>query len=233
MSHQPVFYCPICGQELQERESVCICSFCGKQEQGEWVCPSGHYTCEDCRLASPAEAIERVCLETRSQNPLEIADLLMRHPAFKDHGVEHHLLVAPVMLAALANSNQTRVDKAKIHSAIKRLVDIPIGVCGSRGDCGACVGAGAAVSIISGAYSNPALGRSRALKATGNALLRLAEIGGARCCKQSVYVALETCCRVLAEELNLSLEMGKITCGFSQKIADCKKEKCPYCSNKE
>ncbi len=228
MSNQPVFYCSICGQELLERESACVCSFCGKQEQGEWVCPAGHYICEDCRLASPAEAIERVCLETGSRNPREIADLLMRHPVFKDHGVEHHLLVAPVILAAFANCNETRVDKAKIHTAIKRLADIPIGVCGSRGDCGACVGAGAAVSIISGVYSNPTLGRSRALKATGSALLRLAEIGEARCCKQSVYVALETCCRVLAEELSLSLEMGKITCGFSHKIADCKEEKCPY-----
>ncbi|MCX6580814.1 MAG: DUF5714 domain-containing protein [Candidatus Aminicenantes bacterium] len=228
MSRQPVFYCSICGQELLERESACICSFCGKQEQGEWVCPNGHYTCEDCRLASPAEAIERVCLETRSQNPREIADLLMRHPAFKDHGVEHHLLVAPVILAAFANSRQTRVDKAKIQSAIKRLVDIPIGVCGSRGDCGACVGAGAAVSIIFGSGANPAMGRSRALRAAGSALLRLAEMDGHRCCKQSVYAALETGWHILGKELGSSLEMGKITCGFSHKIADCKKGKCPY-----
>jgi len=228
MNRGPIFTCSICGQQLLERESECVCSFCGKQEQGEWVCPNGHYTCEDCRLASPAEAIERVCLETVSRNPREIADLLMRHPAFKDHGVEHHLLVAPVILAAFANSRQTRVEKAKIQSAIKRLVDIPIGVCGSRGDCGACVGAGAAVSIIFGSSANPAMGRSRALRAAGSALLRLAEMDGHRCCKQSVYAALETCCRVLAEELGISLEMGTITCAFSRKIADCKKERCPY-----
>lgn len=228
MSRCPIFTCSICEQELLERESASVCSFCGKREQGEWTCANGHYTCEECRLASPAEAIERVCLETDSQNPREIADLLMRHPAFKDHGVEHHLLVAPVILTALANANQARVDKAKIHSAVKRLVDIPIGVCGSRGDCGACVGAGAAVAIISGASVNPKLGRSRALKATGNALLRLAEMEGARCCKQSVYAALETCCRVLAEELGISMEMGTITCAFSRKITACKKEKCPY-----
>lgn len=228
MSHVPKFICSICGQELQGKESACVCSFCGKHEQGEWVCPNGHYTCEDCRLASPAEVIEKVCLETGSKNPVEIADLLMRHPAFKNHGVEHHLLAAPVILAAFANCKETRVDKAKIQSAIKRLVDIPIGVCGSRGDCGACAGAGAAVSIIFGSHSNPAMGRSRALKATGSSLLRLAEMGGPRCCKQSVYAALEIAWDILGKEVGVSLELEKITCGFSQKITDCKREKCPY-----
>ncbi|MDQ1353321.1 MAG: hypothetical protein QG657_3627 [Acidobacteriota bacterium] len=233
MNQVPKFKCSICGQELLEREISCICSFCGKQEQGEWVCPGGHYICEDCRLASPAEVIERVCLETHSQNPREIADLLMRHPSFKDHGVEHHLLVAPVILAAFANCKKTRVDKAKIQSAIKRLVDIPIGVCGSRGDCGACVGAGAAVSIIFSANADPMMGRSRALRAAGSALLRLAEMEGPRCCKQSVYAALETGWDILGKEFGISLELGTITCGFSHKIADCKKEKCPFYSIKE
>ncbi|HLP58046.1 MAG TPA: DUF5714 domain-containing protein [Candidatus Deferrimicrobium sp.] len=228
MSRQPVFYCSLCGEELQEETRPRVCSFCGRQEEGDWGCGNEHYTCEECRLAAPAEAIERVCLETGGRNPREIADLLMRHPAFKDHGIEHHLLVAPVILAALANVNETRVDKAKIQAALKRLMDIPIGVCGSRGDCGACVGAGAAVAIISGTSANPKLGRSRALKATGKALLRLAEMGGVRCCKQSVYVALETCCRLLSEELNISMEMEPITCAFSPKITDCKKGSCPY-----
>jgi hypothetical protein len=228
MSYQPVFYCSICGQELLERESACICSFCGKQEQGEWVCPGGHYTCEDCRLASPAEVIERVCLATASQNPREIADLLMRHPAFKDHGVEHHLLVAPVILTAFANCNKTPVIKAKIQSTIKRLMDIPIGVCGSRGDCGACVGVGAAVSIIYGANAYSITERSRVLRATGSTLLHLAEMDGPRCCKQSVYASLEIGWDILCKEAGVSQKMGKITCGFSLKIADCKKEKCPY-----
>ncbi|MCU0284811.1 MAG: DUF5714 domain-containing protein [Acidobacteria bacterium] len=223
------FICFICGQELLEKESTHVCSFCGKPELGEWVCPNGHYTCEECRLAGPAEMIERVCLETRLRNPREIAELIMRHPAFKNHGVEHHLLVAPVILVALANVNNSSVGKAKIQSALKRLADIPIGVCGSRGDCGACVGAGAAMAIISGMYNQGIMGRGRALKATGAALLQVAEMGGIRCCKQSVYAALETCCRMLQEELNISLEMeNKIKCAFSLKIADCKKEACPY-----
>ena len=229
MNRGPIFTCSICDQELLEKESTYVCSFCGNREQGEWACPNGHYTCEECRLAGPAEIIERVCQETRLCHPREIAELLMRHPSFKDHGVEHHLLVAPVILVALANANRIPVDKVKIQTALKRLVDIPIGVCGSRGDCGACVGAGAAVSLISGMYGNPKSARKWALKATGRALLHLAEMEGARCCKQSVYAALETCTRILQEEMGIPLEIGgAIKCGFSHKITDCKKEECHY-----
>ncbi|MGE5340566.1 MAG: DUF5714 domain-containing protein [Candidatus Omnitrophota bacterium] len=228
MNQGPIFRCSICEQELVENASAYVCSFCGKHEPGEWTCANGHYTCEDCRLASPEDAVERVCRETHSANPREIADLIMRHPAFHHHGAEHHLLVAPSLLTAVANATGNRVDPARIRAALKRLSDIPIGVCSSRGDCGACVGAGAALAMIAGAFGTPAQRRSRALRTTGGALMRLGEMGGLRCCKQSVYVALEIGCRVLAEELTLSLNMGNLTCGFSPSIPDCKKENCPY-----
>ncbi len=138
----PTFVCFICGQGLLEKESTGLCTFCGKQEPGEWVCPGGHYICEECRLSAPEEVIKRVCLNTKSPDPWEIATLIMRHPAFRPHGVEHHLVVAPVVLTALVNSGQADLEKEKISAALKRTADIPFGVCGSRGDCGACIGAG-------------------------------------------------------------------------------------------
>lgn len=228
MNQPPRFRCFICEQELQEKENLFACTFCGKQEPGEWFCPGGHYICEECRLSTPEEAIQRVCSHTTSSNPWEIATLVMRHPSFKPHGAEHHLVVAPVVLTALANSGQAAFDKKKIAAAIKRTADIPVGACGSRGDCGACIGAGAAVSIILKASFASGKERSLTLKTAAAALLRLAEAGGPRCCKQSVYAALETCSLVFKNELNLHLDIGNKKCLFSQRITDCKKEICPY-----
>ena len=228
MNQVPKFICFICGQELLEKESSCVCTFCRKQEPGEWVCPGGHYICEECRLASPEDVIKRVCLSTKSSDPWEIATLVMRHPAFRSHGVEHHLVAAPVVLTALVNSGQVELEKEKISTAIKRTADIPFGVCGSRGDCGACIGAGAAVSIILKANFTSAKERSLVLKTAASALLRIAEFGGPRCCKQSVYAALETCGLIFKNELKLELKIGNKKCPFSQKITDCKKERCPY-----
>jgi hypothetical protein len=228
MNQQPKFTCFICGNELTEKRSASVCTFCRKEEQGDWVCPGGHYICEECRLSPAEKIIKSVCLNSSSQNPWDIATLIMQHPLFRHHGVEHHLLVAPVILTALANSGQINFDKEKIAAALKRTADIPFGVCGSRGDCGACIGAGAAFSIILKASFSSDKERSLVLKTTAGALLRIAELGGARCCKQSVYAAVETSSLVFKNELKLDLEIADKKCRFSQKISDCKREGCPY-----
>jgi hypothetical protein len=230
MNGYPVFRCAICDEELQEDPKIMICSTCRKTEQAEWSCINGHYVCEECRIASPVEIIEKICKTTPSENPIAIANLIMRQTTFNSHGPEHHMLVAPVVIAALANSTGISIDKTRIRSLMKRTEDIPIGVCTSRGDCGACVGAGAALSFICRTIDPTVDLRGLALKTTAKALLYLSGMRGRRCCKQSVYAAIETCARVLNEELKAKLHTPstKITCEFSRKIADCKKENCPY-----
>jgi len=64
--------------------------------------------CEKCQLADPLQVVERVCEGTRERDPGAVVNLIMKHPAMVMHGWVHHALVAPAMLAALANGARGR-----------------------------------------------------------------------------------------------------------------------------
>lgn len=220
------FPCPICGEILKQHEGTAECMFCGKEEEAEFICPEGHFQCEECRLADPKEIIERTCKNYDGTDPFELASLIMKHSSFNPHGIEHHLLVAPVILTVCKNAGMD-IPFRRIKTAMKRVEDIPYGACGSRGGCGACESAGTAVSLITGASFKSDEERSLTLKATANCLDKLAEMGGPRCCKQSVYAAIEETFSLLDGEYDLP-RLRRYRCSFSSDIEGCKKERCPY-----
>ncbi|MBS3816149.1 MAG: hypothetical protein KGY76_01135 [Candidatus Thermoplasmatota archaeon] len=220
------FPCPICGEILEKHEGKAECMFCGEKEEADYICPNGHFRCEECRLAGPKEIIERTCKNYDGTEPIELAPLIMKHSSFNAHGIEHHLLVAPVILTICRNSG-IDVSSKKIKTAMKRLEDIPYGACGSRGACGACESAGVAVSLITGASFRSGEERSLALRTTSNSLKAIAEMGGPRCCKQSVYASIEQAISILKEEYDLD-DIEDFKCPFAGDIEGCKEERCIY-----
>jgi hypothetical protein len=219
--------CVICDAELYETDAVAVCSFCGRETPAGYLCPNGHHVCEECQLADPLQVVEQVCEGTREPDPGAVVNLIMKHPAMVMHGPVHHALVAPAVLAALANSDQRPRKPGRLGSAIKRTADIPFAVCGTRGECGAAVGVGALVSILTGASYLKDRERSLALRATAEALQAIAGAGGPRCCKQSVYLSLEAAAAFIRRELNLDLPVT-VRCEFSQRNEECKREGCQY-----
>lgn len=225
--HLMSYPCVLCDAELVEREVLAACSFCGRETPAEYLCPNGHHVCEDCQLAGPPEVIERVCASTREVDPAAIANLILKHPVMVMHGPVHHMLVAPVVLAALANGGQRPLKPGRLAAAIQRTSDIPLAVCGTRGDCGAAVGVGALVSILTGASYLKDRERSLALRATAEALQAVAAAGGPRCCKQSVYLSLEAALAFLRRELGLEFPLA-VNCEFAARNQECKREGCRY-----
>jgi len=222
------FKCPVCKKELIEYEGEATCSFCGATEEADYVCPDGHYQCEECRLATQQEITERVCLNTHLTDPVQIVNLIMKHTSFNAYGVEHHELVAPAVLAALRNLNIAEVSAARLKGSMRRASRINYGSCGSMGVCGACASAGVAVSMLLKSNYLKDRERTLTLKTVSNALMKLTELGGPRCCKYSTYASLQSAWDVLINDLNYPLEPLIITCDFKDQLPDCKKEKCPY-----
>lgn len=219
--------CVVCGGELAEVDTVTACTFCGRESPAHYLCAAGHHICEECQLADWPQVVERVCAGTRERDPAAIANLIMKHPMAVMHSPQHHILVAPVMLAALHNRGLRPLRPGRLPSAIKRTQGIPFGACGTRGECGAAMGVGALVSILTGATYKKDRERSLALQAAAEALLAIAEAGGPRCCKQSVYVALETASAFLKRELGIDLPVEP-RCEFAARNGECKKERCRY-----
>lgn len=219
--------CFLCGGVLEPVSAVAVCTFCGQEAPAQLLCAAGHHICEECQLASWPEVVERVCAGSRQEDPAAIANLIMKHPMSVMHSPQHHILIAPVILAALHNRGLRPLKPGRLASAIERTVGIPLGVCGSRGECGAAVGAGAVVSILTGAGFMKDRERSLALQATAEALLAVARAGGPRCCKQSIYLTLETASRFLKNELDIDLPTAP-RCEFAARNPDCKQDRCLY-----
>ena len=221
------YLCPICGAELREEHTRAVCSFCAEETAVEWRCPNGHAVCEACQLADLPEMIRRVCAGSHETDPASITNRMMRHPLVTEHGPQHHLLVAPAVLTALANSGQRPLKPGQLGAAIRRSSRVPYGACGTRGECGAAVSAGALVALVSGATYRRDRERSLALQATADSLAAIARAGGPRCCKQSVYLALEASVSLLSRELGLAVPLT-IRCEFAARNPECKQERCPY-----
>jgi hypothetical protein len=172
--------------------------------------------------------IVRVAETTRETNPVAIAELMLAHPSFGPSGPEHHGVPAAALLAALRNAGLVAAPPGRIAAVVHRTADIPLGACGSRGDCGACISAGAAVAAVLGADYRTAPERALVLRTTSRALGQLADLGGVRCCKQAVYVAIETVATVLREARGFRLEFSPIRCTFAGRLPECNGGECPY-----
>lgn len=226
--------CMICGKELiyYEDYKEVECLYCHKKFKANVTCLDGHYVCDMCHSMDAIGLIENYCRETDKTNPMEMAIELMKNPSINMHGPEHHFLVPAVLLTSYYNLLDRAREKAKkIAVAKMRAKDIKGGFCGFYGNCGAAVGTGIYVSIITGATPLTRESWGLANLMTGTALLKMAETGGPRCCKRNLFTAIKEAAKFTDEHFNLKLydyeDYGPI-CSFRTNNRECLKAKCPY-----
>ena len=223
--------CLICGADLvyfqEAKEMTCV--FCGKRELNHASCKDGHYVCDACHARKGIEAVIRECRTTKSRNPIEITQKIMADPYIYMHGPEHHVMAGAALLAAYHNSGgEVDLDWA-LAEMKERGGQVPGGVCGFWGCCGAGVSTGIYMSIITKA--TPLSGKSWGLsnRMTSRALNAIGEIGGPRCCKRDTFTAVKEAVQMTKEELGIEMELPeKIECGFHVENQQCLRGKCPY-----
>ena len=224
--------CLICGDELvYDKESTKHeCLYCKQACDSNVACRNGHYVCDKCHSLPSMDLIENYCNSSKLDNPLELALTLMRNPRVKMHGPEHHFLVPAVLVAAYYNSKKEYCTKAtKLRMAKKRSSNILGGFCGFYGDCGAAVGTGIFISLITDATPLSVVEWKLANLVTANSLLTIAEHGGPRCCKRNTYLALKVAVEFLREKLGVFLEAKEgLDCEFSVLNKECLQQNCPF-----
>jgi len=249
---EPKAGCFICGEDLVYTDSpVSVqCSYCGMGYESDVQCSSGHYICDVCHSADANELIEKFCISSRSIDPLEMALTLMRSPKVKMHGPEHHFLVPAVLITAYFNvtneeqrennkdnRDQTRNPEPETRTDLKKMLkkargraeNVLGGFCGLYGDCGAAVGTGIFISIITGAtpLTKESWGLSNLI--TARSLHTIALHGGPRCCKRNTYLALTEAVAFLKEHFDVELEMDEdIKCEFNSFNKECLEDECRY-----
>jgi hypothetical protein len=221
--------CGVCGKPLiYGTESVTMsCVYCGKPFNAQIFCPEGHYVCDSCHKQEALEILKEVVQNSTSTDPIEILESVMSHPSVPMHGPEHHVIVPVAIIAAVSNAGYSLPDKA-IEKAIARSEKVPGGWCGSHGACGAGIGIGIAVSVLTEATPLTGKQRSLANKATVSALSKMID-GHPRCCKRASRKAIEAAICFLRDELKISLNRKKpVKCRYSARNPQCAKSGCSY-----
>ena len=227
---EPVNGCLICGEDLvyKQEYSLMECYYCKQSFQTNVTCRNHHFVCDKCHAQSAIGLIETYCLNTVSLNPIEMATDIMHSEKIKMHGPEHHFLVPAVLISAYCNTIHDNSKPAKIDMARKRAEKILGGFCGTHGNCGAGVGTGIFISIIT--QSTPLATKEWSLSnlITGKSLISIAEHGGPRCCKRDVYLALIDSVRFLKENFGIELESSEVQCQFTMNNKECLKSSCLF-----
>lgn len=223
--------CLVCGKSLIyfERPMQMKCSVCGGVFENNVSCEDGHYVCDECHSKKGIEAIYEGCRNSDSKNPVNLMLELMENPYIYMHGPEHHVLEGAAILTAYHNCGGELDLEEALQEMVRRGKEVPGGICGFWGCCGAAVSTGIAYSILQGATPVSGKSWSRCNRMTSLALSHIAEHGGPRCCKRNSFLAAETAVKVLAEETGIQLEMpDTLACTFSEENQQCLKGACPY-----
>lgn len=224
--------CVVCGTELEylNRPVENTCMFCNKTENGYFVCPNGHYVCDSCHNTEALDIIERFCLQSDSENPMEMALTIMRHPRIPMHGSDHHGMIAAVLVAAYKNITGEGTED-DIREAIRRGSQVPAGYCGLFGTDAAAIATGIAVAVILKATPLSDVERSRGITMTSRALAAISNNRGPRCCKCSTMAVLEVTTEYFREVMGVEfghVPAARLRCEHNHRNKVCAKEDCRY-----
>ena len=151
-------------------------------------------------------------LASREKNPIimfeAIIDKLRKlwniSPRMPVSGPWHHAVVPGVLIASLRNNGYPFTDE-DVEEALKRGALVPAAACGFLGACGAAVGLGIAVSVITKATPYHDKERSLVLKYSAEATTLVARHGGPHCCRLASYVVILHAVKVFEKEFGYKL----------------------------
>jgi MoaA/NifB/PqqE/SkfB family radical SAM enzyme/SAM-dependent methyltransferase len=221
--------CMCCGEELhyftEPREMVC--HYCGQTRFADSCCAKEHFVCNRCHQENGLEVIKSICTTTKEQDLITLLKLIRSHPSIPMHGPEHHAMIPGILLACYRNCGGA-ISAKEILTAISRGADVPGGVCGFWGACGAAIGIGIGVATIFSATPLTPGPRQLAQEFSGRILMALASRKGSRCCQRETYIALTETARLSTEMLSVSLRAeAELQCDQYLHNKECIRKQCP------
>lgn len=221
--------CLICKAPLEylDKDEEMECELCHKKVHSKARCVNGHYVCDECH-SKGMDKIVSICLNNKSTNPIEIMEEMMSAPFCHMHGPEHHTMVGSALLTAYKNAGGDLDLEEALLEMQKRGRQVPGGVCGFWGACGAGISTGMYVSIALKAtpLAKESWGLSNQM--TGRALEKIGKNGGPRCCKRDSYLALTEAVKFSKEKLGIAMDLNEVTCTRSHLNNQCLHKDCIF-----
>ncbi|MCQ2510791.1 MAG: DUF5714 domain-containing protein [Lachnospiraceae bacterium] len=221
--------CVICKAPLEylEKDEWMECAICHKKELSKTRCVNGHYVCNDCHTEG-MDSIMGVCLGTSSTDPIEIIRQMMDLPFCHMHGPEHHVMVGSALLTAYKNAGGKIDLEPALAEMRNRGKQVPGGVCGFWGACGAGISSGIFISIITGStpLQTEAWGLSN--KMTSASLDQIGSVGGPRCCKRDSYLAILAAVDFVKANFGVEMKTADVICKHNTMNNQCIGKRCPF-----
>ena len=221
--------CLICGAPLEylQEETLMECFLCHKKERSLTRCVKGHYVCDECH-SKGLDTLVSICLKETSKDPIEIVEKLMGQSFCHMHGPEHHTMVGAALLTAYKNAGGEVNLNNRLMAMLQRGKQIPGGVCGFWGACGAGISTGMFVSIIS--QSTPLSIEPFALshRMTAKSLGEIGNIGGPRCCKRDSFLSILAAIDFVKSHFGVEMERPEVICRYSSRNNQCIGTRCPF-----
>ncbi len=233
-THHNKTNCLICANPLLYKNEAQLksCFYCRREYETNTFCQEGHFVCDICHSANANEIIKSFCLTSPESyiNPLQIANKIAKHHSIKMHGPEHHFLVPAVLLTAFYNaSNQRHKLIKKIQQAEQRAKNVLGGFCGFYGTCGAAIGTGVFISLITDSTPLSTKTWKWSNLNTANVLEKIAHAGGPRCCKRDTFIAIENTVDFINEHFDVKLPKNETQiCEFTSLNKECKRKGCKF-----
>ena len=163
--------------------------------------------------------------------PMQLLVQAWERPDFPMHCPEHHYLVPAVLLTVcrrLKSDGKALLEKDLI-TAKERAKNLLGGFCGWYGACGAAVGSGIFLSLLTDTSPYSTTTWRLANQLTSECLKDIAAIGGPRCCKRVCLTSILTTAKFMKDHFDMDIGAQEdIKCTYSERNAECKKEVCPY-----
>ena len=221
--------CLICKAPLVylEKDEKMECAICHRTFDSKTRCVNDHFVCNECHTKG-MDAIVALCREEESKNPLEIIEKMMQQSFCHMHGPEHHVMVGAALLTAYKNAGGDINLEDALFEMMSRGKQVPGGVCGFWGACGAAISTGIFMAIIT--KSTPLTMEPFALSnsMTARSLAKVGEIGGPRCCKRDSFLSIISAVEFVRENLGVEMEINRPVCQYSSKNNQCIGKRCPF-----
>ena len=226
----PTTNCLICGAELEyfPLPRKMNCAVCGKEYETTAACKEGHFICDACHMEKGIAAIQKFCRESDSKNPVLILQKIMVQPEIYMHGPEHHVMVGAALLTAYKNAGGDIDLNKALSEMYARGKQVPGGVCGFWGACGAGISSGIYMSIITKANPLATEAWSLSNQMTSRALGKIGANGGPRCCKRDSYLAIMEAADFTKEHFGIEMELNEVICSRAHLNNQCLKANCMF-----
>lgn len=220
--------CLICEQPviIQKKESIHICSICNKSFNSSFVCSQGHYICDSCHTNT--HEFVNLLINSNEVNPVKLFLQIENLESVHMHGPEHHSIVPCILLTTYKNCGGDINLLSAIETALIRSKQVPGGICGFWGTCGAAIGAGIYGSIVTNSSPMNKDSWHKSQKLVARVINRISQENALRCCKRtSRHAILES---IIWTEEFLGIKLGKsnFSCTLSSNNKECIKGDCPF-----